>query len=129
MRRIPHLFLAFVLGAGLAPAHAEKGDAGAGAHSIAEVTAKAEKGDVVTVEGAITDVRSGPGSLRIAMIEDESGEVMVAVSEHLRRTLEREPGEDPTGARVRVTGTWEHGYLEQDLWAIRATSVEVLSRP
>ena len=129
MPRIPHLFLALLLGAGLAPAHAWKGDAGTSVHPIAEVDAKAEKGDVVTVAGEITDVRSGPGSLRIAMVEDETGEVMVAVSEHLRRSIERQPGEDPIGARVRVTGTWEHGYLEKDRWAIRATSVEVLSRP
>jgi hypothetical protein len=124
MRRIPHLLLVLLLGAGLAPAHA-----GAGVQPVSEVQAKAEKGDVVTVQGAITDVRSGPGSLRIAIVEDETGEVMVAVSEHLRRSLEREPGEDPIGARVTVTGTWEHGYLEQDLWAIRATAVEVISRP
>lgn len=79
--------------------------------------------------GEITDVRSGPGSLRIAIVEDDTGEAMVAVSEHLRRSIERQPGEDPIGARVRVTGTWEHGYLQQDRWAIRATAVEVLSRP
>jgi RecJ-like exonuclease len=129
MRRIPHLFLALLLGASLAPAHAWKGDAGAKVHPIAEVDAKAEKGDVVTVEGEITDVRSGPGSLRMAIVEDATGEVVVAVAEHLRRGIERTPGEDPIGARVRVTGTWEHGYLEQDRRGIRVTSVEVLSRP
>jgi hypothetical protein len=94
--------------------------------SIAEVNAMAEEGDVVTVEGQIVEVSSGPGSLRLAVVEDETGQVLVAVAEHLRRNLEHTPGEDPVGVRVRVTGSWDHGYLMQDRWAIRATSVERL---
>ena len=50
----------------------------------------------------------------------------VAVAEYLRREIEREPGESAIGIRVRVHGSWEHGYLSQDVWAIRASRVERL---
>ena len=127
MHRIPLAFaFVLVLAAGLAPVHAWKGEASGSVRTIAEVNAKAEEGDVVTVEGEIVDVSSGPGSLRLALIEDETGQLLVAVAEHLRRSIEREAAEDPVGVRVRVTGRWHHGYLKQDRWAIRATSVERL---
>lgn len=129
MRRITRLLVALALGAGLAPAHAWKGDAGGPVHAIAEVNAMAEEGDIVTVEGEIVDVSSGPGSLRLAVVEDETGQLHVAVAEHLRRNIERDAGEDPIGVRVRVTGRWDHGYLKQDRWAIRATSVERVPSP
>jgi hypothetical protein len=129
MRRFSHLFAVLLLAAGLVPAHAWKGEPGGTVHTIAEVNANAEEGDVVTVEGEIVEVSSGPGSLRLALIEDETGELLVAVAEHLRRSIERDAGEDPVGVRVRVTGRWDHGYLKQDRWAIRATSVERLPAP
>jgi RecJ-like exonuclease len=129
MHRVTHLLVALVLGAGLAPAHAWKGDAGGPVHPIAEVNEMAEEGDIVTVEGEVVEVSSGPGSLRLAVVEDETGQVMVAVAEHLRRNIEREAGEDPIGVRVRVSGRWDHGYLKQDRWAIRATSVERIPSP
>jgi hypothetical protein len=114
MRRITGLLLVLLLGAGLGPARAWEGESGGRARPIAEVTEKAEQADIVTVEGEIVEVSSGPGSLRIAVIEDGTGQLMVAVAEHLRRSIERDAGEDPTGVRVRVTGRWDHGYLKQD---------------
>ena len=129
MRRIPCLLAAFLLAWGAGPAHAWRGESAAGVRPIGEVNAKAEEGDVVTVEGTIVDVSSGPGSLRLALIEDDTGQLLVAVAEYLRRSIERDPAEDPAGVRVRVTGRWDHGYLKQDRWAIRATSVERLPEP
>jgi hypothetical protein len=129
MRRTCCLLVALLLGGGTGPAHAWKGESVTGVRSIAEVNEKAEEGDVLTVEGEIVEVSSGPGSLRLAVIEDGTGELLVAVAEHLRRNLERDAAEDPVGVRVRVTGRWDHGYLKQDRWAIRATSVERLSEP
>ena len=129
MRRISCLLVALLLTASSGAAHAWKGASAAGVRSIAEVNEKAEEGDVLTVEGEIVDVSSGPGSLRLAVIEDGTGQLMVAVAEHLRRNLERDAAEDPVGVRVRVTGRWDHGYLKQDRWAIRATSVERLPSP
>ena len=129
MPRMLPLLVALAVAASFTPAYAWKGARSGGVDSAADVQAKAEKGDAVTVEGEITEVGSGPGSLRLAVIEDGSGEVTVAVAEYLRREIEREPGEDPVGVRVRVSGTWEHGYLKQDRWAIRATSVERLPSP
>jgi RecJ-like exonuclease len=126
MRRFSHLVAVLLLVAGLLPAHAWKGEAGGAVRTAAEVNEKAEEGDVVTVEGEVIDVSSGPGSLRLAVVEDETGQVLVAVAEHLRRNIERDAAEDPVGVRVRVTGRWDHGYLKQDRWAIRATSVERL---
>jgi hypothetical protein len=126
MRHTAHLLAALVFCAALSPAHAWKGESSTAVRPIAEVNENAEEGDFITIEGTIQEVRSGPGSLRIAVVEDETGELLVAVAEYLRRDLEREPGEDPVGARVRVTGKWEHGYLNQAIWAIRATAVERL---
>lgn len=83
----------------------------------------------MTIEGEIVDVSSGPGSLRLAVVEDETGQVLVAVAEHLRHNLERDAAEEPVGVRVRVTGRWDHGYRKQDRWAIRATSVERVPAP
>jgi len=131
MPRVTHLLvaLALALGSGLAPAYAWKGAAGASVRTIAEVNAMAEEGDFVTVEGEIVEVGSGPGSLRLVLIEDGTGEVQVAVAEHLRRSIERDGGESPIGLRFRITGRWDHGYLKQDRWGIRATSVERLPSP
>jgi RecJ-like exonuclease len=127
MRRSHLVMVALLLGASLAPAFAWKGAPPPGSvRPIAEVTTNAEEGDFVMVEGEITDVRSGEGGLRVAMVEDDTGEVAVAVAEYLRRGIEREPGENPIGARVRVTGKWDHNPLEQDRWGIRATAVERL---
>jgi len=129
MHRVSRVLVALALVIAFEPALAWKGAAGGSVRSIADVNAMAEEGDVVTVEGEIVEVSSGPGSLRLAVVEDETGTVLVAVAEYLRRELEREPGEDPVGLRVRVTGSWDHGYLKQDRWAIRATSVERLPSP
>lgn len=129
MSRLGSLLVVLALATSAVPAFAWKGESGGPARTIAEVHAKGEEGDVVTIEGEITDVGDGGGSLRIAVVEDDSGQLEVAIAEYLRRSIEREPGEDPTGARVRVTGTWEHDPLEPSEWRLRATAIEVLARP
>jgi hypothetical protein len=126
MHRVTHLLIALALGSGLAPAHAWKGEAAGSVRTIAEVTELAEEGDVVTVEGEIVAAGNATGSLRVVTIEDETGTVEVTVPEHLRRDIERDGGESPIGKRFRVTGRWDHAYLDQDRWGIRATSVERL---
>jgi hypothetical protein len=126
MRRIVLVLAALLLLAAVIPAHAWKSESARAVVTIAEVIEKAEEGDYLTIEGEIREVRSGPGSLRIAVVEDETGEVLVAVAEYLRRELEATPGESPVGVRVRVSGEWEHGYLKQELWVIRASAVERL---
>ena len=91
---------------------------------IAEVHERAESGDQVIVEGVVVDVRSGMGSLRLATIEDDTGQVLVAVPEYLRRTIEKKPGESALHQRVRVAGKWDHKALDKDVQGIRATAVE-----
>lgn len=124
MRRLSTLWLALWMSLAAQPALAWKGEPSGSVRSIAEVNAKAEEGDVLTIEGVIVSVSSGPGSLQLAVVEDETGKVLVAVAEYLRRELQREPGEDAKGVRVRVTGRWDHGYLDQGKWALRASKLE-----
>jgi hypothetical protein len=106
-----------------APAQAWKGEHAAGVTTIAEVRDKAESGDLVTVEGAITAVTTGSGSRHVVTLEDDTGSVLIRVPEHLLRRLNE--GRAPeVGRRVRVGGTWGHGYLEQDTWGIHAQTAE-----
>lgn len=119
----------FLLTLALVPGLAWKGESASGVRPISEVLEKAEQGDYVTVEGEVISVEAGQGSLRLATLDDGTGEVLVAVPEHLRRSIEREPGEDPVGVRVRVSGKWDHGYLAQDRFGIRAQQIERLSAP
>jgi hypothetical protein len=106
-----------------APAFAWKGEHVAGVRPIAEVQAKAESGDFVTVEGTITDVGTGSGSRYVVTLEDRTGSVLVRVPEHLLRHLNE--GRAPeVGGHVRVGGTWGHAYLDQDVWGIHAQTAE-----
>lgn len=112
----------------LSPAFAWKGTMAVGVRPIAEVQEKAESGDHVTVEGQITDVESGMGSLMIGRIEDETGWVYVAVPEHVRRSIERKP---ELWSWIRIAGRWDHQKLkEQDdaVWGIRVQQVELIDR-
>jgi hypothetical protein len=105
------------------PALAWKGDLAPGARPIAEVTARAEEGDHVVVEGEVTDVRTGSGSRHVVTLEDASGSVLVRVPEHLLRALNE--GRDPeVGRRVRVGGRWGHAALDDETWGIHAQTAE-----
>jgi hypothetical protein len=117
------LVVAALAGALAAPAAAWKGEPGSGVVPIAEVAARAESGDHVTVQGTITEVTTGSGSRHIVTLEDATGSVLVRVPEHLLRRLTE--GRAPeVGRTVRVGGTWGHGYLDEDLWGIHAQTAE-----
>ena len=73
---------------------------------IQEVHEKAESGDYVIVEGVIVDVRSGGGSYRLATLEDDTGRVIVAVPEYLRRTIEKKPGESARHSKAARRFWW-----------------------
>ena len=91
---------------------------------IAEVHERAESGDHVIVEGVVVSVRSGMGSLRIATIEDDTGSVIIALPQHLRREIETTPGRSPLHERVRVAGKWDNAYMDKGTWGIRASAIE-----
>lgn len=74
----------------LVPSLAWKRERVPGVPRISEVLENAEQGDYVTVEGEVISVELGQGSLRLATLDDETREVVVAVPEYLRRSLERE---------------------------------------
>ena len=99
--------------------------ASAEAKSIAEIRASAKEGDLVTVEGRITDVRTGSGSRQIVTLEDDSDRVLIRVPEYLLRELNE--GRDPqVGNRVRVSGKWGHAYLDEGVWGLQAEHAERL---
>ena len=106
-----------------APASAWKGTLQSGVVPIAEVVAKAESGDYVTVQGTITAVTIGSGSRHVVTLEDGTGSVLVRVPEHLLRSL-NEGSAPEVGRTVRVGGTWGHGYLDNEVWGIHAQKAE-----
>jgi DNA/RNA endonuclease YhcR with UshA esterase domain len=106
-----------------APALAWKGAPVTGTPTIAVVTANAEKGDLVVVEGRITDVGTASGSSRLVTLDDGTGTVLVRVPENMLRRLNG--GNDPeVGRRVRVSGRWDHAYLDKNIWGILALDGE-----
>jgi hypothetical protein len=122
MRNTACLF-AFLALALAAPVLAWKGSLASGVQPIAEVRAKAESGDLVTVEGTITEVGSASGSRYVVTLEDGTGSVLVRVPEYLLRQLNE--GRAPEkGRRVRVSGQWTRAYLDQDIWGIQASNAE-----
>jgi len=113
----------------LVPTLAWKG-AGAGtAHPIAEVLAKAESGDIVTVEGSVANTTTGAGSLMIVTLQDATGEVLVAVPDSLMRQLDVRMGEAAGGQRYRIVGRWDHKQLEDGTWGIYAQQIERIATP
>ena len=106
-----------------APALAWKGKPVTGTPSISVVTENAEKGDLVVVEGRITDVGTASGTTRLVTLDDGTGTVLVRVPENLLRRLNE--GKDPeVGRRVRVSGRWDHAYLDKNIWGIQALDGE-----
>lgn len=122
MRSVARLLAIAVLAAA-GPAGAWKGTLAAGVRPIAEVKARAESGDRVTVEGVITEVGTGSGSRVVVTLEDATGEVLVRVPEHLLRHLNE--GRAPeVGRKVRVSGRWDHASLDDEIWGIHAQAAE-----
>jgi DNA/RNA endonuclease YhcR with UshA esterase domain len=106
-----------------APALAWKGQPAKGTPTLAEVTANAEKGDVLVVEGTITKLGTASGSARLVTLDDGTGSVLVRVPENMLRKLNG--GNDPrVGRKVRVSGRWDHAYLDKDVWGIQALDAE-----
>ena len=108
----------------LVPSLAWKGASAGGVLPISEVLAKAESGDVVTVEGRVVDSTTGSGSLLIATFQDETGSVKVAVPDSQMRMLDVRMGEATGGQRYRVTGRWGHQHMDAETWGIYAQQIE-----
>jgi len=117
------------------PSAAWEGELARAVRPIAEVVAKAESNDFVVVEGRVTDVRSGDGSLVIVIFEDDTGSVPLAVPNHLLRHFAGggpSGGAGPTGVdpqigrRARVAGKWDHKAMDNDTWGIRVQRAESL---
>src|SRR5262245_20747890 len=122
--RLSGLFSLALLVALLAPSLAWKGAGATGVLPISEVLAKAESGDVVTIEGQVVDSTTGSGSLLVATFQDESGSVLVAVPDSQIRMLAGKLGEAAGGQRYRVTGRWGHHHMDQGTSGIYAQQIE-----
>ena len=106
---------------------AYKGELAAQVVPISKAVEIADSGDRVTVEGQVIGKTSKQGNLTIFEIEDDTGSVLVAVTERQMREL-REPGMSPRGEWVRVSGKWTHGYMKTEREGIRAQRVERIDR-
>jgi hypothetical protein len=113
-----------LLAALLVPSLAWKGATAAGVLPISEVLAKAESGDVVTIEGQVVDSTTGSGSLLVATFQDETASVLVAVPDSQMRMLDVKMGEAAGGQRYRVTGRWGHQHMDEGTWGIYAQQIE-----
>ncbi|MDH3684670.1 MAG: hypothetical protein OEP95_00510 [Myxococcales bacterium] len=115
----------FFLGLLAAPAAAWKGDLAGLVRPIAEVQEHAESGDLVAIEGTVSERRSGHGELIVLRVEDSSGELWVAIPEYVYRDL----GNSPLHKRARFFGKWDHKYMDDDTWGIRVQRVERSDAP
>jgi hypothetical protein len=113
----------------LVPVLAWKGENGGSVRPIAEVLELAESGDIVTIEGRVANSTTGSGSMLVAIFEDASGQVPVAVSDSLMRQLDVRTGEAAGGQRYRVTGRWANKQMDQETWGIKAQQIERLATP
>jgi hypothetical protein len=134
MFRIAVAALSFAMTVVLAtPLSAWEGELSGYVRTIAEVREKAQSGDFVVIEGRVTDVREGDGSILIVTFEDDTGSLPLVVPNHLQRQLAGgtpqggvgPSGADPQiGARARVGGQWNHKPMDDDTWGIRVQRVE-----
>jgi hypothetical protein len=113
----------------LVPVLAWKGENSGSVRPIAEVLEHAESGDIVTIEGRVADSTTGSGSMLVAIFEDASGQLPVAVPDSLLRQLDARTGEASGGQRYRVTGRWGNKQMDQETWGIRAQQIERLGTP
>ncbi len=119
----------------LGTAQAWQGELAGAVQPISEVLDKAESGDYVAVEGEVVRIHSSMGSLMILGFEDDTGTVLLAIPNHLRRHFDGggpTGGAGPSGAkprvgmRARVAGKWGHARLDTNTWGIRVQHVELL---
>jgi hypothetical protein len=136
MHRLVFKLLAFLLVAAFAAtALAWEGEMADFVQPIAAVKEKAESGDFVVVEGTVADDRTGDGSITIVIFQDSSGQLPLAVPNHLLRELaggKPAGGAGPDGISpkigksARVGGKWDHKNMDNDTWGIRVQRVEPL---
>ena len=109
-----------------------EGELAGGVQPISAVLEKAEKNDYVVVEGRVTDVRIGDGSIVIVLFEDDTGSLYLVVPNHLQRHFAGgtpaggagPSGAEPEiGAHARVAGKWNQKPLG-DGWGIQVQRVE-----
>jgi len=100
--------------------------------SIADVVEKAEKNDFVVVEGRVTDVQIGDGSIVIALFEDDTGSLYLVIPNHLQRHFAGGTpagGAGPSGAspeigaHARVAGKWNQKPMGEG-WGIQVQRAE-----
>lgn len=111
----------------LVPVLAWKGGSAGSVLPISEVLAKAEEGDIVSIEGQVADTTTGSGSLMIAILQDGTGQVPVAVPDSLLRNIDARHGEAAGGQVYRVTGRWGHKHMDEETWGIYAQQIERLA--
>jgi hypothetical protein len=128
MDRSRALLLALLI-ACLAPGLAWKGENSGKVLPIATVLAQAESGDIVAIEGSVSNTTTGGGNRMVAVLKDDSGEVMVVVPESLTRKLDMRTGEAAGGQRYRVIGRWDHGQMDSETWGIYAQQIERVATP
>ncbi|MGI9430816.1 MAG: hypothetical protein ACR2PQ_01295 [Myxococcota bacterium] len=115
----------FVLGLLASPAAAWKGELAGMVRPIAEVQERAESGDMVAIEGTVSEKRLGNGEMIVLLVEDASGEVWVAIPEYVYRDL----GNSPLHKRARFLGKWDHKAMSDKTWGIRVQRVEPAEAP
>jgi hypothetical protein len=113
----------------LAPGLAWKGEHAGMVQPISAVLAQAEPGDIVAIEGSVANTTTGGGSRTVAVLRDDSGEVMVVVPDSLIRKLDMRTGEAAGGQRYRVVGRWDHAQMDMETWGIYAQQIERLGTP
>jgi hypothetical protein len=113
-------------------ATAWEGELAGAVQPIAEVIEKAGKNDFVVVEGRVTDVHEGDGSLVIVSFEDDTSSLYLVIPNHLRRHFAgatSKGGAGPTGANpvigahARVAGKWNQKPMGEG-WGIQVQRVE-----
>jgi hypothetical protein len=109
-----------------------EGELAGAVQPISAVLENAEKNDYVVVEGRVTDVRIGDGSIVIVLFEDDTGSLYLVVPNHLQRHFAGgtpaggagPSGAEPEiGAHARVAGKWNQKPMG-DGWGIQVQRVE-----
>jgi hypothetical protein len=133
MIRIRTAIVAFALTVAMATtATAWEGELAGSVQPIADVVEKAEKNDFVVVEGRVTDVQIGDGSVVIARFEDDTGSLYLVIPNHLQRHFAGgtpaggagPSGASPeVGAHARVAGKWNQKPMGEG-WGIHVQRAE-----
>jgi len=124
MRKLILTLSLAALGAGglTLAAHAWKGGPG-GVMPIKEAVEMAEIGDYFVLEGIVDRRMQKNGEL--FMIHDDSGSMLVAIPEYLRR----EKGVPVAGERIRVSGKFDQKKLQRNKQGLRVVSLHRMGKP